>query len=101
MYHSFIDIENFSFKGSYTDWFKSNPQYILSALNYLIPALSDIELALAAATAFKEICDLCRDSLVNGIEDLVNMYIVVGPNIQVCFLYIFIILTFIFLTIYI
>ncbi|POG60960.1 armadillo-type protein [Rhizophagus irregularis DAOM 181602=DAOM 197198] len=72
----------FSLIGSYADWFKSNPQYILSALNYLIPALSDIELALAAATAFKEVCDICRDSLVNGIEDLVNMYIVVGPNIQ-------------------
>ncbi|PKY52841.1 hypothetical protein RhiirA4_326975, partial [Rhizophagus irregularis] len=65
----------FSLIGSYADWFKSNPQYILSALNYLIPALSDIELALAAATAFKEVCDICRDSLVNGIEDLVNMYI--------------------------
>ena len=78
----------FLLKGSYADWFKSNPQYILSALNYLIPALSDIELAFAAATAFKEVCDICRDSLVNGIEDLVNIYIVVGPNIQVCLLYI-------------
>ncbi|KAF0484223.1 ARM repeat-containing protein [Gigaspora margarita] len=68
--------------GSYADWFKSHPQYILSALNYLIPALSDAELALSAATSFKEVCDACRDSLVGGIDNLVNMYMVVGPHIQ-------------------
>ncbi|CAG8649565.1 9078_t:CDS:10 [Dentiscutata erythropus] len=68
--------------GSYADWFKSHPQYILSALNYLIPALSDAELALSAATSFKEVCDACRDSLVGDIDNLVNMYMVVGPHIQ-------------------
>ncbi|RIA97689.1 armadillo-type protein [Glomus cerebriforme] len=61
--------------GSYADWFKSNPRFVLPALNYLIPALSDIELALTAATAFKEVCDVCRDSLISGIEDLVKIYI--------------------------
>ncbi|CAG8743627.1 3362_t:CDS:10, partial [Cetraspora pellucida] len=68
--------------GSYADWFKSHPQYILSALNYLIPALSDAELALSAATSFNEVCDACRDSLVGDIDSLVNMYMVVGPHIQ-------------------
>ncbi|CAG8589354.1 4704_t:CDS:10 [Funneliformis caledonium] len=80
--HSKLRNTALSLIGSYAEWFKNNPQYLLSALNYLIPALSDIELALAAATAFKEICDICRDSLVNGIEDLVNIYIVVGPSIE-------------------
>ncbi|CAG8777167.1 36018_t:CDS:2, partial [Racocetra persica] len=68
--------------GSYADWFKSHPQYILSALNYLIPALSDAELAFSAAMSFKEVCDACRDSLVGDIDNLVNMYMVVGPHIQ-------------------
>nr|CAG8636072.1 11273_t:CDS:10 [Entrophospora candida] len=68
--------------GSYAEWFKVHSQYILPALNYLVPALSDSDSAFTAANSFKEICDTCRNSLVDGIDNLINMYVVVGAHIQ-------------------
>ncbi|RUS20345.1 armadillo-type protein [Endogone sp. FLAS-F59071] len=68
--------------GSYAEWLKSHPDFLLPALNYLVPALSDPRVALAAATGFKDVCDICRDSLIDGIGSLINMYAVVGKNVQ-------------------
>ncbi|CAJ0829906.1 20768_t:CDS:10 [Entrophospora sp. SA101] len=59
--------------GSYAEWFKVHSQYILPALNYLVPALSDSDSAFTAANSFKEICDTCRNSLVDGIDNLINI----------------------------
>ncbi|KAL1915458.1 uncharacterized protein VTP21DRAFT_6582 [Calcarisporiella thermophila] len=68
--------------GSYADWLKEHPQYLLPALNYLIPALGVPDLAFVSALAFKSVCDTCRHSLVAGLESLINMYLVVGKHIQ-------------------
>ncbi|RHZ79420.1 hypothetical protein Glove_146g38 [Diversispora epigaea] len=68
--------------GSYAEWLKRHPEYIFSALNYLVSGLSDPETSSVSALSFKEVCDTCRESLVNEIDSLINMYMVVGPHIQ-------------------
>ncbi|CAG8469994.1 12703_t:CDS:10 [Acaulospora morrowiae] len=68
--------------GSYAEWLKNHPGHISFVMNYIVPALSDPETALVASLSFKEVCDVCRDSLANNIDELMHMYIVVGPHIQ-------------------
>ncbi|CAG8484811.1 9963_t:CDS:10, partial [Acaulospora colombiana] len=68
--------------GSYAEWLKNHPRQILFALNYIVPALGDSETAFTASLSFKEVCDICRDSLVNDIDGLMHIYVVVGPHIQ-------------------
>ncbi|CAG8582322.1 14138_t:CDS:2 [Racocetra fulgida] len=67
---SLITHRRFLIEGSYADWFKSHPQYILSALNYLIPALSDAELALSAAMSFKEPRE--KQKVIESIADVIQ-----------------------------
>jgi len=60
--------------GSFSDWLKHHPPYLLHVLNYIIPALSNAKLAQTAATALKNICDTCRNALVDGIDSLIALY---------------------------
>lgn len=63
-----------TFKGSFSDWLKHHPQYLLTALNYIVPALSNAKLAPTAATALKNICDTCRSALIEGVDSLIALY---------------------------
>ncbi|KAI9236924.1 MAG: armadillo-type protein [Podila humilis] len=60
--------------GSYADWFKVHPSYLLPALNFVIPALEIPQLAPYAAKALKNICDTCRESLVDAIDAFMNVF---------------------------
>ncbi|KAG0087657.1 hypothetical protein BGZ93_006862 [Podila epicladia] len=60
--------------GSYADWFKVHPTYLLPALNFVIPALEIPQLAPCAAKALKNICDTCRESLVDAIDAFMNVF---------------------------
>ncbi|KAF9202409.1 hypothetical protein BGZ49_007423 [Haplosporangium sp. Z 27] len=60
--------------GSYADWFKVHPQYLLPALNFVIPALEIPQLAPSAAKALKNICDTCRESLVEAIDAFMTVF---------------------------
>ncbi|KAG2172850.1 hypothetical protein INT43_000200, partial [Umbelopsis isabellina] len=60
--------------GSFSEWLKRHPQYLLTALNYIVPALSNAKLAPTAATALKNICDTCRSALIEGVDSLIALY---------------------------
>ncbi|OAQ30587.1 ARM repeat-containing protein [Linnemannia elongata AG-77] len=60
--------------GSYADWFKVHPQFLLPALNFVIPALEVPQLAPYAAKALKNICDTCRESLVEAIDAFMTVF---------------------------
>ncbi|KAF9326091.1 hypothetical protein BG006_010443 [Podila minutissima] len=60
--------------GSYAEWFKVHPTYLLPALNFVIPALEIPQLAPCAAKALKNICDTCRESLVDAIDAFMNVF---------------------------
>ncbi|KAI7819541.1 armadillo-type protein [Gamsiella multidivaricata] len=60
--------------GSYADWFKLHPQFLLPALNFVIPALEIPQLAPYAAKALKNICDTCRESLVEAIDAFMTVF---------------------------
>ncbi|KAG0228175.1 hypothetical protein BGW42_002332 [Actinomortierella wolfii] len=68
--------------GSYAEWFKVHPQYLLGALNYVIPTLSVPALAPYASKAFKQVCDVCRDSLVEAIDVFMTMLNNVSSTIE-------------------
>ncbi|KAG0297244.1 hypothetical protein BGZ98_000659, partial [Dissophora globulifera] len=63
-----------SLVGSYADWFKVHPQFLLPALNFVIPALEVPQLAPYAAKALKNICDTCRESLVEAIDAFMTVF---------------------------
>ncbi|KAI8375089.1 armadillo-type protein [Choanephora cucurbitarum] len=60
--------------GSLADWLKVHPQFLGPVMNYIVPCLSDRSLALAASSAFSDICDNCRESLVNELDNLMHVY---------------------------
>ncbi|KAF9974959.1 hypothetical protein BGZ73_001547 [Actinomortierella ambigua] len=68
--------------GSYAEWFKVHPQFLLGALNYVIPTLGVPALAPYAAKAFKQVCDVCRDSLVEAIDAFMTMFANVSNTIE-------------------
>ncbi|KAG0256639.1 hypothetical protein DFQ27_005627 [Actinomortierella ambigua] len=68
--------------GSYAEWFKVHPQFLLGALNYVIPTLGVPALAPYAARAFKQVCDVCRDSLVEAIDAFMTMFANVSNAIE-------------------
>ncbi|KAI8362594.1 armadillo-type protein [Blakeslea trispora] len=59
--------------GSLADWLKVHPQFLGPVMNYIVPCLSDRSLALAASSAFSDICDNCRESLVNELDNLMHV----------------------------
>ncbi|KAI8355967.1 armadillo-type protein [Mortierella sp. GBAus27b] len=60
--------------GCYAEWFKVHPQFLLPALNFVIPALEIPQLAPHAAKAFKNICDTCRESLVEATDAFMTVF---------------------------
>lgn len=60
--------------GSLAEWLKAHPQYLGSVMNYIVPCLSDPQLAPAASSAFADICDTCRESLVEELDGLMHVY---------------------------
>ncbi|KAL9558404.1 hypothetical protein MBANPS3_000904 [Mucor bainieri] len=60
--------------GSLAEWLKAHPQYLGSVMNYIVPCLSDTHLAPAASSAFADICDTCRESLVDELDGLMHVY---------------------------
>ncbi|ORX90935.1 ARM repeat-containing protein [Basidiobolus meristosporus CBS 931.73] len=80
--HNKIRLTTLQILGSYADWLKRHPQHLLPSLNFIIPTLSDPELAFIAASSFKDICDTCRAELVDGVESLVTMYTHISSSIE-------------------
>ncbi|KAL0078469.1 armadillo-type protein [Phycomyces blakesleeanus] len=60
--------------GSLAEWLKKHPQFLAPVMNYLVPCLSIPKLAPSAASAFSDICDACRNSLVDDLDSLMNIY---------------------------
>ncbi|KAI8988860.1 armadillo-type protein [Pilobolus umbonatus] len=61
--------------GSLSEWLKSHPQFLGFVMNYIVPSLSDPQLAPSASIAFSDICDTCREFLVDELETLMHMNI--------------------------
>ncbi|KAI8637788.1 armadillo-type protein [Parasitella parasitica] len=73
--------------GSFAEWLKTHPQYLGSVMNYIVPCLSDPQLAPAASCAFADICDTCRELLVDELAGLMRVYAAmtssnIRPNIM-------------------
>ncbi|KAI9018038.1 armadillo-type protein, partial [Phycomyces nitens] len=60
--------------GALAEWLKKHPQFLAPVMNYLVPCLSIPKLAPSAASAFSDICDACRNSLVDDLDSLMNIY---------------------------
>ncbi|GAA5806530.1 hypothetical protein HPULCUR_012066 [Helicostylum pulchrum] len=60
--------------GSLSEWLKVHPQFLGSVMNYIAPCLSDLQLAPAASSAFADICDACREYLVDELDSLMHVY---------------------------
>ncbi|KAI8095048.1 armadillo-type protein, partial [Gilbertella persicaria] len=58
--------------GSLAEWLKSHPQFLGPVMNYIVPCLSNPVLAPAASSAFADICDNCRASLVSELDNLMH-----------------------------
>ena len=69
--------------GSYAEWLNENPDFLLPAINYIMASLNEPGLSSSAATAFKDVCELCRNHLVNIVENMVNAYLSLGSHVQV------------------
>jgi hypothetical protein len=57
-----------------------HPQFLGSVMNYIVPCLSDSQLAPAASSAFADICDTCRESLVDELEGLMHVYVAMANS---------------------
>ncbi|CAG8504703.1 10566_t:CDS:10 [Paraglomus occultum] len=68
--------------GSYAEWLNENPDFLLPAINYIMASLNEPGLSFSAATAFKDVCELCRNHLVNVVENMVNAYLSLGSHVQ-------------------
>ncbi|KAG1452434.1 hypothetical protein G6F55_008680 [Rhizopus delemar] len=66
--------------GSLSEWLKLHPQYLGAVMNYIVPCLSDTRLAQSASTSFAEICDHCRESLVNELDSLMQVYVTMANS---------------------
>ncbi|KAJ3337607.1 hypothetical protein HDU93_000803 [Gonapodya sp. JEL0774] len=63
-------------------WTKRHPSHLPLAVNIVVAGLAQPDLAPAAASALKELCDNCRQPLAEGIEWLVGVYLETARNIQ-------------------
>ena len=69
--------------GSYAEWLNENPDFLFPSINYIMASLNEPGLSSSAATAFKDVCELCRNHLVNVVETMVNAYLSLGSHVQV------------------
>ncbi|KAG0181559.1 hypothetical protein DFQ29_007920 [Apophysomyces sp. BC1021] len=60
--------------GSLAEWLKKHPEFLPSVMNFIVPCLSSPKLAPAAASAFADICDTCRGSLIDELDSLMHVY---------------------------
>ncbi|KAF7724113.1 hypothetical protein EC973_001297 [Apophysomyces ossiformis] len=60
--------------GSLAEWFKKHSEFLPSLMNFIVPCLSSPKLAPAAAAAFADICDTCRNSLIGELDNLMHVY---------------------------
>ncbi|KAI7898107.1 armadillo-type protein [Cokeromyces recurvatus] len=58
--------------GSLSEWLKGHPEFLSPVMNYIVPCLSNPQLALSASSAFSDICDTCRESLVHELQSLMH-----------------------------
>ncbi|KAI8096689.1 armadillo-type protein [Halteromyces radiatus] len=63
-----------SLTGSLAEWLKGRSEFLIPALNYIVPCLSSPKLASYAASAFSNICDICRESLIDDLDSLMHVY---------------------------
>lgn len=49
-------------------------------MNYIAPCLSDPLLAPSASSAFADICDTCRESLVDELDSLMHVYVAMSSS---------------------
>ncbi|CAG8458064.1 10209_t:CDS:10 [Paraglomus brasilianum] len=68
--------------GSYAEWLNENPDFLFPSINYIMASLNEPGLSSSAATAFKDVCELCRNHLVNVVETMVNAYLSLGSHVQ-------------------
>lgn len=66
--------------GSLSEWLKVHPQFLGSVMNYIAPCLSDPHLAPSASSAFADICDTCRESLVDELDSLMHVYVAMASS---------------------
>lgn len=66
--------------GSLAEWLKAHPEFLGSVMNYIAPCLSDSQLAPAASSAFADICDTCRESLVDELDSLMHVYVAMANS---------------------
>lgn len=69
--------------GAYAEWFKLHPTFIGPALNFLIVSMQFPRTAPAAVDGLLELCDVCRTELVDAVDMLVNIWVQMGPSLQV------------------
>ena len=71
----FLHIYIYIYKlGALAEWLKGHPQYLVPIMNYIVPRLGDPKLSFYAASAFSNICDICRESLIDGLDSLMHVY---------------------------
>ena len=60
--------------GSLAEWLKIHPDFLPPVMNYIVPCLSIPRLSMSAASAFSDICDICRESLTSELDSLMHVY---------------------------
>ncbi|KND02868.1 uncharacterized protein SPPG_01948 [Spizellomyces punctatus DAOM BR117] len=68
--------------GSYAEWLHANTAHLPPALHFLIASIQSRKVSTAAADGLLNVCDVCRNDLVDGADVLVNLWIQVGPSLQ-------------------
>ncbi|ORX49415.1 hypothetical protein DM01DRAFT_1363853 [Hesseltinella vesiculosa] len=60
--------------GSLADWLNEHPQYLVSAMNFIVPCMGEPRLSMQAANSFANICNTCRASLIDNLDSLMAVY---------------------------
>ncbi|CAO3608182.1 unnamed protein product [Cunninghamella blakesleeana] len=69
-----LQVTALSLMGALAEWLKGHPQYLVPIMNYIVPRLGEPKLSFNAASAFSNICDVCRESLIDGLDSLMHVY---------------------------
>ncbi|KXS20002.1 hypothetical protein M427DRAFT_151969 [Gonapodya prolifera JEL478] len=68
--------------GAYSEWLQRHPSHLPLVVNLLVGGLAHSELAPAAASSLKNLCDNCRLALADGVDWLVGVYLETARAIQ-------------------
>ncbi|KAI9309551.1 armadillo-type protein [Cunninghamella echinulata] len=69
-----LQVTSLALMGALAEWLKGHPQFLAPVMNYIVPRLGEPKLSFYAASAFSNICDICRESLKDGLDSLMNIY---------------------------